>query len=105
MGTRREAAVTQSRSHELQVQMPAVIGVQSARQAPRYAPITRIRQAQQAGGLTELAVSPPAAGRGLVVRRMHRPEATGHAEMLTGSAGDVADQIVGLLRARGLVKG
>jgi electron transfer flavoprotein beta subunit len=93
------------RSHELQVQMPAVIGVQSARQAPRYAPITRIRQAQQAGGLTELAVSPPAAGRGLVVRRMHRPEATGHAEMLTGSAGDVADQIVGLLRARGLVKG
>ncbi|MGO9335451.1 MAG: electron transfer flavoprotein subunit beta/FixA family protein [Acidimicrobiales bacterium] len=93
------------RSHELQVRMPAVIGVQSARQAPRYAPITRIRQAQQAGGLTELAVSPPPAGDGLVLRRMHRPEATGHAEMLTGGAGDVADQIVGLLRARGLVKG
>ena len=93
------------RSHELQVQLPAVIGVQSARQAPRYAPITRIRQAQQAGGLTEVAVLPRAAGAGLVVRRMHRPEASGHAEMLTGSAGDVADQIVGLLRARGLVKG
>ena len=42
------------RSHELQVQLPAVIGVQSARQAPRYAPITRIRQAQQAGGLSEV---------------------------------------------------
>ena len=50
------------RSHELQVRMPAVIGVQSARQAPRYAPITRIRQAMQAGGLTEMAVSPRAAG-------------------------------------------
>ena len=37
------------RSHELQVKMPAVIGVQSARQAPRYAPITRIKQAMQAG--------------------------------------------------------
>ena len=93
------------RSHELQVQLPAVIGVQSARQAPRYASITRIRQAMQAGGLTELTVSPSPAASGLVVRRMHRPEATGQAEMLTGSAVDVADQIMGLLRARGLVKG
>ncbi len=93
------------RSHELQVQLPAVIGLQSARQAPRYAPITRIRQAMQAGGLAEVAVSPRAAGGGLVVRRMHQPEETGHAEMLTGNAADVADQIVGLLRARGLVKG
>jgi hypothetical protein len=36
---------------------------------------------------------------------MQRPETSGQAEMLTGSAGDVADQIVSLLRARGLVKG
>jgi hypothetical protein len=36
---------------------------------------------------------------------MHRPQASGQAEMLTGDAGDVADQIVDLLRARGLVKG
>ncbi len=93
------------RSHELQVQMPAVIGVQSARQAPRYAPITRIKQAMQAGGLTELAVSPPDVGKGAVVRRMRRPETSGQAEMLTGDAAAVADQILGLLRARGLVKG
>lgn len=93
------------RTHELQVQMPAVVGVQSARQAPRYAPITRIRQAMQAGELTVCAVSPLPTRAGAVVRRMHRPEASHQAEMLTGSAGDVADQIVGLLRARGLVKG
>ncbi|MGO9964035.1 MAG: electron transfer flavoprotein subunit beta/FixA family protein [Acidimicrobiales bacterium] len=93
------------RSHELYVQMPAVIGVQSARQAPRYAPITRIKQAMQTKELTELTVSPPARGKGAVVRRMHRPETSSQAEMLTGDAGAVADQIVGLLRARGLVKG
>ena len=92
-------------SHELQVQLPAVIGVQSARQAPRYAPITRIRQAMQAGGLREVTVTLPPARSTLIVRRMHRPEETGHAEMLAGSAGEVADQILGLLRARGLVKG
>jgi electron transfer flavoprotein beta subunit len=92
-------------SHELQVHLPAVIGVQSARQAPRYAPITRIRQAMQAGGLTELAVTSLGPEEGVVLRRMHRPETTGRAEMLTGSPGDVADQIVELLRDRGLVKG
>lgn len=103
LSVRQEFAA--GRSHELQVQMPAVIGVQAARQAPRYAPISRIKQATAVGGLVELEVSPVAAGLTAVLRRMHRPQASGQAEMLTGDAGDVADQIVDLLRARGLVKG
>ncbi len=93
------------RSHELRLSTPAVVGVQAARQAPRYAPITRIRQAMQAGGLREAGASPAAAAQGLTVRRMYRPEAAGHAEMLTGDADEVAGKIVDLLRGRGLVKG
>jgi electron transfer flavoprotein beta subunit len=92
-------------SHELWVGLPAVIGVQSARQAPRYAPISRIRQTMSAGGLAELAVTPRDPRRGPIPRRLLQPETTGRAEMLTGSPGDVADQIVELLRSRGLVKG
>jgi electron transfer flavoprotein beta subunit len=93
------------RTHELELQLPAVVGVQSARSAPRYAPISRIKQAMQSGGLGEVAVTPSAASAGLVVRRMHTPESTGQAEMLAGSPADVADRIVGLLKERGLVKG
>ena len=93
------------RSHELRLSMPAVVGVQAARQAPRYAPISRIRQAMQAGGLRETQAAPAAATPGPTVRRMYRPEAAGHAEMLTGDADEVAGKIVDLLRARGLVKG
>ena len=93
------------RFHELRLNTPAVVGVQAARQAPRYAPITRIRQAMQAGGLRETEASPAAAAPGLTVRRMYRPEAAGHAEMLTGDADEVAGKIVDLLRGRGLVKG
>lgn len=89
----------------LEVRTPAVLGIQVARQAPRYASITRIRQAQQAGGLEEVEVSAPAAGSGLTVRRLYVPEKTGHAEMLTGSAEDVAERIVELVRAKGLIKG
>jgi electron transfer flavoprotein beta subunit len=90
---------------DLRVTLPAVIGVQAARQSPRYAPITKIRQMQQAGGLETVAVSPEAADNGLEVRRMRVPEAAGHAEMLEGDPDDVAEKIVELLRSRGLVKG
>ena len=93
------------RVHELEVRLPAVIGVQAARQAPRYAPIARIRQAMQAGGLRGVTAEPSGGAPAPVVRRMFRPEQTSHAQMLTGSADDVAEAIVELLRGRGLVKG
>jgi electron transfer flavoprotein beta subunit len=93
------------RAHELAVALPAVIGVQAARQAPRYAPITRIRQAMQAGGLRQVQASPAAAVPAPAVRRMYRPEQTGHAQMLAGGADEVAAAIVDLLGGRGLVKG
>ena len=93
------------RVHQLRVELPAVVGVQAARQAPRYAPISRIRQAMQAGELREAAADPAAAAPAPAVRRMFRPEQATHAEMLTGSADDVAGAIADLLRSRGLVKG
>ncbi len=93
------------RVHELAVQLPAVIGVQAARQAPRYAPISRIRQAMQAGGLREVSADPADSAPAPVVRRMFRPEQSSHAQMLTGSADEVAGAIADLLRGRGLVKG
>lgn len=93
------------RSAELSVTLPAVVGLQAARKAPRYAPITRVRQMMQAGGIEEAPASPVGADGGLKIRRMYAPEQTSHAEMLTGSVDEVADKIVELLSARGLVKG
>ncbi|WP_235022568.1 electron transfer flavoprotein subunit beta/FixA family protein [Amycolatopsis alkalitolerans] len=92
------------RSHELQLPTPAVIGLQASRETPRYAPITRIRQAMQAGGLQEATVDAGAEASGLTVRRMYRPEATGHAEMFSGDTEEVAGKIIELLRERGIVK-
>ena len=88
----------------LEVKLPAVVGVQAARQPPRYASITRIRQAQQAGGIEAVEVSRPDVDAGITVRRMFAPEKTGHAEMLTGSPEEVADRILDLIRSKGLLK-
>jgi electron transfer flavoprotein beta subunit len=93
------------RSHELELPLPAVIGVQAARQSPRYAPISKIRQVTQAGGIEDAAVPSGDAGEGPVVRRMYAPERASHAQMLDGGADAVAEQIIELLAARGLVKG
>lgn len=89
---------------QLDVQLPAVVGVQAAREEPRYAPIAKIRQAEKEGGVAEVEVDPAGTGSGLTIRRMYPPEQTGHAEMLEGSDEDVAGKIIDLLRERGLVK-
>jgi electron transfer flavoprotein beta subunit len=88
----------------LDVTTPAVLAVQAARQAPRYVPIAKIRQAQQAGAIERVPIAPPGAGAGLTIRRMYLPEQTTHAEMLTGSDKEVAGKIIDLIRARGLLK-
>jgi electron transfer flavoprotein beta subunit len=87
------------RAAELEMTLPAVVGLQAARQAPRYAPT------MQAGGITEIATTADSTGAGLNVRRMYAPESTSHAEMIDGEPEDVAERIVELLRDRGLVKG
>lgn len=91
--------------HEIAVDGPAVIGVQAARQAPRYVAISRIRQAMQAGGLEEQdAPEAAAAGSGLTIRRLFAPEAASQAEMLDGDADDVAARLAQIIADRGLVK-
>ena len=92
------------RAARLEVKLPAVIGVQAARQPPRYASITRIRQAQQAGGIEEASITKPDGGAGITVRRLFEPEKAGHAEMLTGSPEDVAGRILDLIRSKGVIK-
>ncbi|HET9014348.1 MAG TPA: electron transfer flavoprotein subunit beta/FixA family protein [Thermomicrobiaceae bacterium] len=92
------------RSAELEVSLPAVIGIQAARQSPRYAPISRVRQMMQAGGIEESSTAVDTAGTGTTVRRMYAPVSSAHAEMIEGSPSEVADRIVALLASRGLTK-
>ncbi len=91
--------------HELAVDGPAVIGIQAARQAPRYVAISRVRQAMQGGGLEEQdAPAAAEAGSGLTIRRLFAPEVASQAEMLSGDAEDVAERLAQIIADRGLVK-
>lgn len=91
---------------EEEIDLPAVIGMQTARQTPRYAPITRVRQAMQAGGLEEVGASGGTDGlpAGMRVTRLYPPEKSGQAEMLGADAEAAAGRIIEILRERGLIK-
>jgi electron transfer flavoprotein alpha/beta subunit len=43
-------------------------------------------------------------GDELTIRRIAKPEAASHAEMITGSTDQIVDKMISLLRERGLVK-
>jgi electron transfer flavoprotein beta subunit len=90
--------------HQLKVVPPAVVGVQAARQAPRYVPISRVRQAMQAGGIVERPAPEVSVGSGVTVRRMYAPESSSHAEMLTGGPEEVGRRIVEIIRERGVLR-
>jgi electron transfer flavoprotein beta subunit len=89
----------------LELDLPAVIGVQAAPQPPRYVPVTKLRQAMASGALESVTATTAEAPAGAQVMVMAKPESGKEAEMLTGSAAEVADKIVALLAERGLVRG
>ncbi len=85
-----------------EVGLPALLGVQAARQAPRYVAVSRIRQAQEAGALSESPLDRPAASSGITVTAMRIPETGAGAEMISGDEEAAADKIVELLQAAGI---
>jgi len=77
-----------------------VLGVQAARQTPRYAPVSRVRQVMKEADIEEVEVEDPAVPAGWTVRRMYAPVKGAGAKMLDGSAEDVAGKIAELLNEK-----
>lgn len=88
---------------EYEVQLPMVVGVQAASQPPRYAPISRVRQVAQTAVIEEFELTAEAGGSGFSLRKMAKPVAASHAEMIEGEAEQVASRILDLIRERGLL--
>jgi len=90
--------------HELALSGRAVVGIQAARQAPRYVSISRVRAAMQDGSLEQVEAPAVAAGSGTTVRRLYAPQSSTHAEMLEGEPDEVATRILDIVRERAIVK-
>lgn len=86
----------------LEVSLPAVLGIQSAEQPPRYVPVSRVLQAKRALQARSLA-EPPVVVEGIHASKLMKPESATKAEMLPGDVDQVADQMIRLLKERGLL--
>ncbi len=82
---------------EFEVDLPAVLGIQAARQSPRYAPVSKVRQMQQSSTLETRAVT-GGGGGGLTVVEMRPPETGAGAQMLAG-----VDELLSVLESKGVI--
>lgn len=87
---------------EFAVDLPAVLGVQAARQVPRYAPVSRVRQLMKTETIDTVDVDVES-GSGLIVQKLSPPEASGHAEMIEGDEEAASERIVAILGDAGLL--
>ena len=88
---------------EMEVMLPAVLGIQAADQPPRYVAFSKIRQAMQSAEITELEAEIPEDAGAAAVVRMRLPEASERAEMIEGDEEEVASRLVELFEQAGIL--
>ncbi|MCI0443737.1 electron transfer flavoprotein subunit beta/FixA family protein [bacterium] len=87
---------------EFEVDLPAVFGIQAARETPRYAPVSRVRQAMKTSTIEEIPAADTGVAAGSSIRRMFKPVRGEGAQMLEGSTEEIVEKIVNILRERGI---
>lgn len=88
---------------EMEVTLPAVLGIQAASEPPRYVPIGKIRQAMKEASVEERAVPGPDGSGGPVVARMFQPEVGERAAMIEGDEEEVAGRLVEIFKELGVL--
>jgi len=86
---------------EMEVKLPAVLGIQAAEQPPRYVAYSKIRQVMGTAKIEERAVGDLDLSGGITVSRMFQPEVAERATMIEGSPEEVADKIIGIFKELG----
>jgi electron transfer flavoprotein beta subunit len=88
---------------EMEVILPAVLGIQAAEQPPRYVAVSKVRQMMKTSTIEERTASGLDMAGGPTVSRMFQTEAGQRATMLTGSPDEVAAKLVGIFKELGVL--
>jgi len=80
------------------VDLPAVMGIQAAKQSPRYAPVSKIRQVQETISIKEAPMGALGSGGGSSVVSMAPPKKGAGAEML-----EDMEALVDVLKDKGAI--
>jgi electron transfer flavoprotein beta subunit len=86
---------------EMEVVLPAVLGIQAAESPPRYVAISKVRQAMKSATIDERTPPELDMSGGPTITRMFQPEAGERATMIEGDADQIAGKLIDLLRESG----
>jgi len=88
---------------EMEVALPAVLGIQVAENPPRYVAISKVRQTMNTATIEEQEIPELDASGSLTINRMYLPEATEHAEMIEGDEEEIATKLVEIFKEIGVL--
>jgi electron transfer flavoprotein beta subunit len=88
---------------EMDVTLPAVLGIQAAEQPPRYVAVSKVRQIMKTSTIEEKMASGLDLAGGPTVSRMFQTETGQRATMITGSPEEVASKLVGIFKELGVL--
>ena len=88
---------------EMEVRLPAVLGIQAADEPIRYVAFSKIRQAMKSANLEEQLVGEIVLSGGPRIDRLFQPESGSRAEMIHGDADEVAARLMDIFTAAGVI--
>ena len=88
---------------EMEVALPAVLGIQAAESPPRYVAVSKVRQAMKTVTIEEQPIPDVDEHGGPDITRMFQPEVGERAEMIEGDIDQVASRLVALFKDLGVL--
>ena len=88
---------------EMELDLPAVLGIQASEEPPRYVAISKVRQMMKSASIEEYNTNELETEGGFVINRMYLPEAAERAEMIEGDEEEIASKLVSILQDLGLL--
>jgi electron transfer flavoprotein beta subunit len=89
-------------SAEMEVTLPAVLGIQVAEEPPRYVAVSKVRQAMKTAEIEEIEVGEFELEGGPTIERMYQPEVGEGATIIEGSLEDISDNLIGIFKELGV---
>jgi electron transfer flavoprotein beta subunit len=88
---------------EMEVQLPAVLGIQAADEPPRYVAISKIRQAMKTVDIETHEITDSDLSGLPSITRMFQPETGERATMIEGDVDTIATELIGIFKEHGVL--
>jgi electron transfer flavoprotein beta subunit len=86
---------------EMEVKLPAVLGIQAAEEPPRYVAVSKVRMAMKTASIEEQEIADLDPSGGPEISRMFQPEVGERAIMITGDEDEIAARLVEIFKEIG----